>query len=288
MTSTLLQNGNSHLISSKEDDTAESDARSRTSSDSDNEETLDIRRLKSRLLTTKLSESSFSRSTKSNSPSTDIEHRIKLATDKGDLVTLCQLYKDNKMDVEQRFTCGWNSLIYASYMCQLEIVKYLVEQKGANVNGGANQECSPLMACCMATHSCCKSTISSIAQNQYLCCKYLLEHGAQVEPTTSSVTTTPLMYASRFGHSHLIQLLIDSGADLNRRDEKGWCPLLMATQHGHLDIVKHLVQNGAETKIKTNQGLTAQDIAKHLQFTNIYTYLTQAEDISVSKKELSI
>ncbi|CAF1659858.1 unnamed protein product, partial [Didymodactylos carnosus] len=76
------------------------------------------------------------------------------------------------------------------------------------------------------------------------------------------------MYASRFGHSHLIQLLIDSGADLNRRDEKGWCPLLMATQHGHLDIVKHLVQNGAETKIKTNQGLTAQDIAKHLQFTN--------------------
>ncbi|CAF1002041.1 unnamed protein product [Didymodactylos carnosus] len=279
---TLIQNGSSHLLSSKRSvlDVINGDIHSDTSSNSssDSEETRDIRRLNSRLLVTKLSESSLPQSTKNNSSTTDIEHCIKLAIDKGDIATLSQLYKENKINVEQRFTCGWNSLIYASYTCQLKTVKYLIEQNGANINGGINQEFSPLMACCMSTHSRCKSTITSIAQHQYLCCKYLLNHGAQVEPNTASFTTTPLMYASRFGHSHLIQLLIDHGADLNRRDEKGWCPLLMATQHGHLDIVKQLVRNGAETKIKTNQGLTAQDIAKHLQFTNIYTYLTQEEE----------
>jgi len=93
---------------------------------------------------------------------------------------------------------------------------------------------------------------------------------------------TPLMLAARFGcSSALIYLLVEHGANIDRCDAKGWSPLIMATQHGHLGSVEALVRSGANLKARTNNGLTAVDIARHLKHETIVQFLLDEETKTV-------
>jgi len=56
---------------------------------------------------------------------------------------------------------------------------------------------------------------------------------------------TPLHYASEHGHTDVIQLLIDHGADIDAKNKWGTTPLHLASSHGHTEIVKLLKANGA-------------------------------------------
>ncbi len=65
-----------------------------------------------------------------------------------------------------------------------------------------------------------------------------------------------LFAAVRSGDANLVADLINEGADIHAKDNKGFTSLHEAAKHGHLDIVEKLIEKGADIHAKTNRGYT--------------------------------
>lgn len=258
--------------------------------DDEHEDERDVRRARSRLLASKLSENLAHRSSLSSTVNKDdsIEQKIQTAIDICDIETLRKIYNQPSCSIliDRQFKAGgWTALIHAAYACHFALVSLLVTEYHANVNQTSSEKITPLMACCMSSHS--KSSTMNGNDEQLRICRFLLEHGALIEPDDEQLTDenllTPLMFAARFGSSSaLIRLLVRYGAKIDRKDAKGWTPLVMATQHGHLGSVQALIESGADLHATTNNGLTALDIAQHLKHETIVQYLLKEQRPPVS------
>ena len=73
--------------------------------------------------------------------------------------------------------------------------------------------------------------------------------------------TTPLIYASCFGHEEVVTTLLDAGADVNKQDSKQWSPLMWAITNKHKTIAKILLDHGASPDAKSSSGRTIFDFA---------------------------
>lgn len=51
------------------------------------------------------------------------------------------------------------------------------------------------------------------------------------------------MLAVSHGRLEMVELLLDSGAEINIQDEDGSTALMCATEHGHMEIVKTLLSH---------------------------------------------
>lgn len=69
--------------------------------------------------------------------------------------------------------------------------------------------------------------------------------------------TTPLMRASQEGHVEAVQLLVQAGASVNRRNMVQMTSLMLASQRGHANVCQTLLQHSADVDAKTNQDSTA-------------------------------
>ena len=49
------------------------------------------------------------------------------------------------------------------------------------------------------------------------------------------------MLAASHGRHEMVELLLESGADVNARDEDGSTALMCACEHGYIDIVETLL-----------------------------------------------
>lgn len=75
--------------------------------------------------------------------------------------------------------------------------------------------------------------------------------------------TTPLMWAARFGHIKIANLLIENGADVNAKTTNNWTALMLATIDSYTDIVELLIKNGADVNITNKNNRTALKIADY-------------------------
>src|SRR5262249_1357073 len=64
--------------------------------------------------------------------------------------------------------------------------------------------------------------------------KLLLDHGAALE-TKADKGWTPLNTAAQAGHLPFVELLLDRGADVNATDDDGFTPLLTAAETGRTE-----------------------------------------------------
>jgi ankyrin repeat protein len=68
---------------------------------------------------------------------------------------------------------------------------------------------------------------------------------------------TPLMFVIQAGHSELVPLLLNKGADVNMASEHGNTALMSAVKQGDLALVKLLIKNKADVKAKNKFGSDA-------------------------------
>jgi uncharacterized protein len=124
--------------------------------------------------------------------------------------------------------------------------------EGVDVNGIDDVGCTPLLLA-----SC---------RNNYPVMEALLVAGADSNFVLESEEceefndgTTNLM---RVSSKETCFLLLNYGADVNRKDNQGETALMIAVKMSNAEIVEALLQRGADINLSNNQNKTALDIAK--------------------------
>jgi ankyrin repeat protein len=93
--------------------------------------------------------------------------------------------------------------------------------------------------------------------------RVLLDSGADLEARDEE-GETPLIRAASYGQTDIFRLLLQRGANLNARDKNGMtaliaaaCECAIATMNSTYDIVRMLLENGANANSTTRDGTTA-------------------------------
>jgi ankyrin repeat protein len=68
--------------------------------------------------------------------------------------------------------------------------------------------------------------------------------------------STPLIVSAEEGRLDVVEFLVDSGANLNARNDLNYTALHVAAFHGHHSIVELLLRNGADGTVKDSTGST--------------------------------
>ena len=105
--------------------------------------------------------------------------------------------------------------------------------------------------------------------------KILLEHGANAN-AIDGYGLSPLQCASSFGHTPTVIALCKFNAEINKQDKEGWTALMMAAAHGHEQAVAALIDLGANINSVQAQGLNALELAKSRKFPAIIELLIQS------------
>ena len=88
----------------------------------------------------------------------------------------------------------------------------------------------------------------------------LLNSGANINARDNDGSTA-LIWAARFGHLATVRELLDRGANINARSNSGWTALICAIYYGHLAVVRLLLDRGANINARDHVGQTALSLA---------------------------
>jgi len=113
--------------------------------------------------------------------------------------------------------------------------------------------------------------------------KYLVEHGADVNPVTEN-GDTPLLVSSENGHLQVVEYLIENGEDVNRGNIDGATPLLTSSHEGHLPVVEYLIKHGADVNQMNIDGATPLWMSLQTGHLQVVEYLIKhGADVNLAK-----
>ncbi len=125
---------------------------------------------------------------------------------------------------------------------------HLLERDPALVNAYAEDGFQPLGLACFFGH--------------YETAEYLTKMGAQINtPSRNPLKAVPIQSAAAAGHTKIVILLLDNGADPNLREQGGYTPLHAAAQNGDVGMIRALINHGADVKIASQDGKLPIDLA---------------------------
>jgi len=109
----------------------------------------------------------------------------------------------------------------------------------------------------------------------------LLESGTDVNQK-NNYGWTALSHAARNGRFEVAKFLIEKGADVNAVDETGWTPLIRAAQKGQTKVVKLLIESGADVNAANHDGWTALMWASLREKLKTVKYLVTVKGINLN------
>ena len=112
-----------------------------------------------------------------------------------------------------------------------------------------------------------KKTIIYVAAACLLSSGSLMAHELNVNPVIPKVTNVKNLDISSFckaimqGDLETVQKLIDLGEDVNRKS-LGMTPAIFAARYNKAEILQLLIDNGADLKIRSDKGFTVKKYAE--------------------------
>ncbi|RMJ19240.1 hypothetical protein CDV36_001057 [Fusarium kuroshium] len=94
----------------------------------------------------------------------------------------------------------------------------------------------------------------------------LLDDGADIDAQDQIGDCTALTHAAWLGRDDFVELLLENGADPNRREQHGRTALHIAVKHGYSSIVTMLVDHGADIDARVHSWTPLLLAAKHEWF----------------------
>lgn len=91
--------------------------------------------------------------------------------------------------------------------------------------------------------------------------KMLIDCGAEIDRRNDR-GQTPLGGAAFKGHMEIVRLLAEAGADVSADNGSGKTPLMFAAMFGRVDICDYLIARGADPRAQTLFGISAHHIAR--------------------------
>ena len=108
--------------------------------------------------------------------------------------------------------------------------------------------------------------------------KQALTDGADPSAMDPQSGSTMLATAALMGHTEIVELLLEHGADVNTKSRDGGTALHAAAFLGRIETVKFLLEKGADANLRSNIGGTAMDGAKlDWEFTKAIIGMLQIE-----------
>ena len=103
---------------------------------------------------------------------------------------------------------------------------------------------------------------------QYEVAKHLIEQGADINlPSQNGFNVFPIHSAAAGNYTDILRLLIESGAQVNVKQQAGSTPLHAAAQYGNLDMLIILLEHGADVNVRMEGGKLPADLAREKGFT---------------------
>jgi len=91
--------------------------------------------------------------------------------------------------------------------------------------------------------------------------KWLLQQGIGVSALLAHDGSNPVFAAARGGAAAVVSYLVQAGALLEPKDERGWTPLAWAAASGQIAMVQHLVSLGANLLAQDHEGHVPRQLA---------------------------
>jgi ankyrin repeat protein len=92
--------------------------------------------------------------------------------------------------------------------------------------------------------------------------RLLLARGADVAQVARNPMKVQPLHAAAAGRSfEAVKLLVDAGAPVNGKQEKGWTPLHEAVRQDNVEMARYLLGHGADPKLQNDEGTSAIGLA---------------------------
>lgn len=155
-------------------------------------------------------------------------------------------------DIDEAVDGHWSLLFNACFLGLPEVVKFLIEERGASSKISVFGE-TPLMIACYSSAD--PEAILDIV-------KSLIERSASI--STSNINgITALMFASRQGHLGVVEYLLSLNDSFDAIDNEGNNALFHAIEGKHFEIAKLLIEAGIDITVRSKRGITAKELASN-------------------------
>jgi len=102
--------------------------------------------------------------------------------------------------------------------------------------------------------------------------KNVISNTSTYEVVSKKSSVSPFCLAIVKGDIETVQKLIDLGTNVNKTS-KGLTPAMYAARYNRLDILKLLVENGAKLNVKSDRGMTAEKYAEASNAKDTLSYI---------------